>query len=119
LSEDDNDKFIFLERLSKLLISAGTDCFAWLLLSNHFHLLLRCNSTKLSVLMCYGVKRKELSAARAGLCYIAVVKMGMNGALLSRVLNISRAGVTLAARRGEKIFNSTPELHGVIDSLQN
>lgn len=48
---DDNDKLLFLERLSKLLITTGTDCLAWALLPNHIHLLLRPRSTKLSIFM--------------------------------------------------------------------
>ncbi|MBN1602978.1 MAG: hypothetical protein JW915_15320, partial [Chitinispirillaceae bacterium] len=47
-----------------------------------------------------GGKRKELSAARGALCYVAVIKMGISGASVARMLNISRAGVSLAARRG-------------------
>jgi putative transposase len=38
---DDDDKALFVERFSKLLIATGTECLAWALLSNHFHLLLR------------------------------------------------------------------------------
>jgi putative transposase len=48
---DEDDKNSFLERLSKLLISTGTDSLAWALLSNHVHLLLRPSATKLSILM--------------------------------------------------------------------
>lgn len=48
---DDNDRSLFLERLSKLLAETGTDCLAWALMSNHFHLLLCPRMTKLSVFM--------------------------------------------------------------------
>lgn len=48
---DDNDRRLFLERLSKLLAETGTDCLAWALMTNHFHLLLRPRETKLSVFM--------------------------------------------------------------------
>ncbi|SRR6266568_555481 len=48
---DDNDRRLFLERLSKLLADTGTDCLAWALMSNHFHLLLCPRVTKLSVFM--------------------------------------------------------------------
>jgi putative transposase len=48
---DDDDKTLFLERLSKLLIKTETDCLAWALMTNHFHLLLRPKTTKLSALM--------------------------------------------------------------------
>ena len=48
---NNDDSTLFIERLSKLLIETGTDCFAWALMSNHFHLLLRPKSTKLSLFM--------------------------------------------------------------------
>jgi len=48
---DDNDKTLFLERLSKILSATGTDCLAWALMSNHFHLLLRPQSTRLALVM--------------------------------------------------------------------
>lgn len=48
---DDNDRRLFLERLSKLLAETGTECLAWTLMSNHFHLLLCPRVTKLSVFM--------------------------------------------------------------------
>jgi len=48
---DDNDRRLFLERLSKLLVETGTDCLAWALMSNHFHLLLCPRVTKLSAFM--------------------------------------------------------------------
>lgn len=48
---DDGDRRLFLERLSKLLIETGTECVAWALMSNHFHLLLCPRMTKLSVFM--------------------------------------------------------------------
>ena len=48
---NDDDRRLFLERLSKLLIETGTECLAWALMSNHFHLLLCPRVTKLSVFM--------------------------------------------------------------------
>jgi REP element-mobilizing transposase RayT len=66
-----------------------------------------------------GSKRKELSVARGALCYIAVVKMGFSGASVARVLNVSRAGVSLAARRGEETYKITPALQNVMANLQN
>ena len=48
---DDNDHSIFVNRFSCLLEETDTDCFAWALLSNHFHLLLRCNRIALSRFM--------------------------------------------------------------------
>jgi len=48
---DDKDRSQFLERLSHLLVESGTDCLAWVLMSNHFHLLLRPTKSKLSTTM--------------------------------------------------------------------
>jgi REP element-mobilizing transposase RayT len=42
---------MFVNRFSALLEETGTDCFAWALLGNHVHALLRCNRTELSVFM--------------------------------------------------------------------
>jgi REP element-mobilizing transposase RayT len=48
---DDHDRSLFVNRFSSLLEETGTDCFAWALLGNHVHALLRCNRTALSVFM--------------------------------------------------------------------
>jgi len=66
-----------------------------------------------------GGKRKVLSDARGALCYVAVVKMGINGASVARMLNISRAGISLASRRGEEIFKTSPALEDVVVGLLN
>lgn len=63
-------------------------------------------------------KRKDVSAARGALCYVAVVKMGMSGASVARMLNISRAEVSLAARRGKEIYQRSKELQTVVFGLQ-
>uniref|UniRef100_A0A831XDZ1 Transposase n=1 Tax=Geobacter metallireducens TaxID=28232 RepID=A0A831XDZ1_GEOME len=47
----DADRLSFVERLSRLLQQTGTDCLAWALLDNHFHLLLRTKDTKLATFM--------------------------------------------------------------------
>lgn len=49
--QDDSDRKSFLERLARLLELTGTDCLAWALMDNHFHLLLRTGPTKLSTFM--------------------------------------------------------------------
>ena len=38
---DDNDRKSFLARCEKVLSETKTPCYAWALLSNHIHLLLR------------------------------------------------------------------------------
>ncbi len=48
---DDVDRGRFLRSLSKLLVQTGTECLAWSLMTNHFHLLLRPRRTRLAPLM--------------------------------------------------------------------
>jgi putative transposase len=48
---DDRDRDDFLERLGSNLEESGTPCYAWSLLPNHFHLLVRTGVTPLSLVM--------------------------------------------------------------------
>jgi REP element-mobilizing transposase RayT len=48
---DDADKEHFVSRLSDLLVKGSTKCFAWSLMSNHFHLLLMPTTVSLSETM--------------------------------------------------------------------
>lgn len=38
---DDSDRYDFIERVGAIIEETGTECFAWALIPNHFHLLLR------------------------------------------------------------------------------
>ncbi len=48
---DDSDKERFIARLSALLTQGSMKCFAWSLMSNHFHLLLKPSTVSLSETM--------------------------------------------------------------------
>lgn len=48
---DDHDRQNFVSRLSSLLPETGVHCYAWALLSNHFHLLLMPTTTPLAHFM--------------------------------------------------------------------
>lgn len=48
---DDHDRQLFVARLISLLSETGVRCYAWAILSNHFHLLLMPTSTPLSHFM--------------------------------------------------------------------
>src|ERR1035437_564803 len=48
---DDHDRQLFFDRFTILLSETGVRCYAWALLSNHFHLLLMPTSTTLSSFM--------------------------------------------------------------------
>ena len=49
--KDDADKNNFLGRLKNILTNSTTLCFAWALIPNHFHLLLRTGSVPISTIM--------------------------------------------------------------------
>jgi putative transposase len=49
--EDKKDYLSLIERLGDLLIETRTSCYAWALMPNHFHLLLRTGDVSISVLM--------------------------------------------------------------------
>jgi REP element-mobilizing transposase RayT len=49
--KDDADKDNFLGRLKNILTNSTTLCFAWALIPNHFHLLLRTGSVPISIIM--------------------------------------------------------------------
>jgi len=48
---DDDDRKRFLENFSRLLIQGGVECFAWSLMTNHVHLLLKPHGTLLATFM--------------------------------------------------------------------
>ena len=48
---DDKDRTAFLERFGVILEETQTQCYAWALIPNHFHLLLRTGATPLSTVM--------------------------------------------------------------------
>ena len=47
----DADRNNFLERLKNILADSHTSCFAWALIPNHFHLLLRTGRDSISTVM--------------------------------------------------------------------
>ncbi|WP_368860913.1 transposase [Desulforhabdus sp. TSK] len=53
---DDADRDHFVERLATVLSETSTSCFAWALIPNHFHLLVRTGSVPIS-----GVMRRLLT----------------------------------------------------------
>lgn len=49
---DDADRNNFLDRLGGIIDDTGTVCFAWALIPNHFHLLLRTGRVPIATVMC-------------------------------------------------------------------
>lgn len=48
---DDVDREKFLDRFGKIIESTRTTCYAWVLMPNHFHLLLKTGATPISTVM--------------------------------------------------------------------
>ncbi|MBI4773865.1 MAG: transposase [Deltaproteobacteria bacterium] len=48
---DDTDRNRFVDRLAKLLLETATPCFAWALMPNHFHLLLKTGKEPIAKVM--------------------------------------------------------------------
>src|SRR3989339_2088778 len=51
LFNNDEDRNNFLSRLGVILTETKTTCYAWALIPNHFHLLLRSGSVPISTVM--------------------------------------------------------------------
>ncbi len=49
--EDDEDRYNFLERLGLILDETQTHCYAWALIPNHFHLLVRTGAVPVATVM--------------------------------------------------------------------
>jgi REP element-mobilizing transposase RayT len=47
----DSDREDFLERIEKVLVESQTPCYAWALMPNHFHLLLRTGNSSIACVM--------------------------------------------------------------------
>ena len=55
-------------------------------------------------------KSKKLAEVRRVICYFAVREMGHNGAAVGKALNMTRSGVSNAAKRGEELVRERPFL---------
>lgn len=49
--EDDFDRDNFIERLGRVLLETATPCYAWALIPNHFHILLRSGMVPVATVM--------------------------------------------------------------------
>ncbi|MBW2635955.1 MAG: transposase, partial [Deltaproteobacteria bacterium] len=49
--DDNADRDFFVDRLGLILTDTNTQCFAWALIPNHFHLLLKTGTTPIATVM--------------------------------------------------------------------
>lgn len=61
------------------------------------------------------VRAARIADARSVICYLAVRQAGHSGVEVSRHVNLRRAGVSVAAGRGEKMVKDAPVLLSLID----
>jgi putative transposase len=61
-------------------------------------------------------RSSKFSDARGVISYLAVGQIGYNGTEVARLLNLSRSGVSIAARRGEDLVRKNPSLKEVMQS---
>jgi len=48
---DDTDRNNFLDRIGRIITETKTGCYAWALIPNHFHLLLRTGQVSIATIM--------------------------------------------------------------------
>ena len=48
---DDNDRKNFLDRIGGIITDTKTSCYAWVLIPNHFHLLLKTGQAPIATVM--------------------------------------------------------------------
>lgn len=60
-----------------------------------------------------------VSDARAVFCHVAVKELGYGGAEVARLLNLSRAGVSVAAKRGWTLVSENSEIRKKVAKLTN
>jgi len=116
--QDPADKYNFLDRLAEILKSTKTGCYAWALIPNHFHLLLRTGNAPIATVMRrlltdHGLwsnrrhrrcgKYRQRVRTRSLPCYLASRESGISMAQLSRRMKLSVMAISYAVQRGEKI----------------
>lgn len=61
-------------------------------------------------------KRFDLAEAKAAICYLATRRHGFSGVEVAKVLNLTRSGVSVAARRGADIAREKSPLRDLMES---
>lgn len=79
-----------------------------------------CDALKLSSQTLASRSRsRDLAVGRAIIAFLGRVRYRLTGAELSETLGMSRAGITLAAQRGERLLNDRADLRHIINQLLN
>ena len=89
---DDADRTDFLARLAELAVETETPIYAWTLVPNHVHLLLRSNS-----------HRPVAVVARAVVSYLAMQRHGLAPSAVAAYLGVSRFSVVRGFQRAQQL----------------
>ena len=99
----ETDREDFAERLSSLLQETATPCYAWALMTNHVHLLLRAGSVPLASVM-----HRLLTS------YVATQILSISGSEMARRFNVDRSAISRATLR----VSQNPELPAAAKTIQ-
>jgi REP element-mobilizing transposase RayT len=82
---DDEDRDSFFERLGTVLIETGTDCFAWALIPNHLHMLLKTGTTPIASMMRRLLTGYAVSFNRRHTAMVSSFKIDINPFYVRRI----------------------------------
>ena len=90
----------FLYRLGEILSESNTSCYAWALMPNHFHLLLRMGMEMSPEEIMERGREKRKVEARSILCYWATDSLGISQRELAKRLKLTQPAVSQVVRVG-------------------
>lgn len=100
---DNTDRNDFVDRLPRLLPETGSDCYAWVLIPNHFHLLLRPGAQFIEEGLAMS-NRPDLTGG-------GLLRSRQGGGGVEPIMTChtcSTAGVRTGPRRGGQLFAIVP-----------
>ncbi len=117
--DDDQDRVTFIEKLGELSIRTQTAIYAWALMSNHAHLLLRSGQQGLSSFM------RKLLIGYAGYYnrryhrhghlfqnrYKSIEDLGLSFAEIARLLGVSTSAITRIYQRKKGVVHNMLTLY--------
>jgi len=114
--QNDQDRIRFVDRLGTILSETATSCYAWVLLPNHLHLLLRTDRVPIATVMrrlltSYAVTYNRyihLHPQGKNVCYWVVRELGMHATELARRFRMTQPAVSILVKREESLANAKP-----------
>ncbi len=95
--DNDKDRENFVTRMGSIAVDTGTSIYAWALMTNHAHILLRSSTAGLPTFM------RRLPKLRRAIALKLINEYGVSLAETARRLGISTPGVAQILRRSEGV----------------